>query len=198
MGSLQFPHASHPQDAADSGERELIAGIRAGNAEAFATVFHTYWRTLCGFADRCLDSRDAAQDIVQSVFVQMWTKRETLHVAGSLKSYLFAAVRNGVLNHARHAAVEHRLELLPADSVPGMSERAASSDVQMEHDEQVASLRTALTCLPPRMRLIATMRWYQRLSHAEIAEVLGISPATVNNQLTSALRVLRERLRNTP
>ena len=78
-----------------------------------------------------------------------------------------------------------------------MSERSDGRDVQMEHDEQVAALRSALTRLPPRMRLIATMRWYQRLSHAEIAEALGISPATVNNQLTGALRVLRAKLRET-
>jgi RNA polymerase sigma-70 factor (ECF subfamily) len=71
---------------------------------------------------------------------------------------------------------------------------APTADQQLERDEQIAALKQAIDALPERRRMVLLLRWRDGLHNDEVAEIMGISVKTVENQITQALRSLREQL----
>jgi RNA polymerase sigma-70 factor (ECF subfamily) len=69
--------------------------------EQFKALFEEYYNPLCNFVYRYVNDRDVSEDMVQSVFVRLWEKRDSLELTGSLRSYLFTATRNTALDHIR-------------------------------------------------------------------------------------------------
>jgi RNA polymerase sigma-70 factor, ECF subfamily len=174
-------------------ETQLVAGLRAGAADAYEAVFRAYHARLCDFANSYLHSRSDAEEIVQDLFLALWKKREELEVRTSLKAYLFTAVRNRVLNRDARARLEQRyLE----DLERGELELVATvpADQRLEAREIAERVQTAMAELPPGCRRVLTMRWSEQLTYGEIAEVLGISLKGVENQLARARKTLRQRL----
>jgi RNA polymerase sigma-70 factor (ECF subfamily) len=186
----------HPSRLAPSAT-DLARRIRDGDASALEALFREHYGPLCRFANRYLHDRAAAEDLVQDVFTSIWAGRLRLEVRGSLRSYLFAAVRNRALNLRKHQLVEHdweRDEALP--EVRALHRAPPRPDDALDDVERRDHLRAALEALPERCRLVMQLRWEEQMSHAEIAEVLGITVKGVERQLARGLRALRDRARN--
>ncbi len=175
---------------------DLARRIRDGDPGALEALFREHYGALCGFARRYLHDRAAAEDLVQDVFTSIWSGRSRLDVKGSLRAYLFAAVRNRALNLRKHQLVERdweRDEALP--EVRLLHRAPQRPDDALEDDERRGRLRAAVEALPERCRLVMQLRWDDQLSHAEIAQVMGITIKGVERQLARGLRALRERTR---
>jgi RNA polymerase sigma-70 factor (family 1) len=173
------------------GESEWVEAIRAGDAVAFEALFHAYHSTLCAFAYRYLGARDLAEETVQEIFLLVWERRASWDVRTSVRSYLFTAVRNAALSYLRHERVVRRSETDVRELQPAPS---ASPDHEALEAETVAAVKQAVSRLPERCRLIFTLHREQGLTYAEVAEVLGISPRTVEVQIGRALKSLRKGL----
>lgn len=168
-------------------ERELLAGIRAGDEHAFDAVFREHYASLVRCAQAMLHRRDIAEEIVQDVLLALWQRRDTLVVEDSLRAYLFRATRNRALNHLRHLSIERRAEPeLSMVEVPDAPAPAA-----LVGEEIDAALRAAIRALPPRCREVFELSRVSGLRYAEIALTLGISVKTVEAQMGKALKVLR-------
>ncbi len=162
--------------------------IAAGDRDAFEQVFRTHYRPLCAFALQYVKDGDRAQDLVQDLFVRLWQERERLQVATSIKSYLFAAVRNRCLN-----ALAATGRLHPLDEE--MHDRPQEDDrTETEHAERAARVQAAIEALPEERRKVFRLSRNEGLKYHEIAERLGISIKTVENQMGKALKTLREEL----
>lgn len=173
-------------DSALHNESEIVKEIRANDLEAFSGVFRKYYEPLCLFAARYLHDIQAAESVVQDVFVRLWESREALEIQSSLKSYLYAAVRNACINHLKH---ENFTQLLDdAEERPDTS--VMQPDVQLESSELAEALEHAMKALAPKCRQIFTMAKYDGLSYQEIAEILNISVNTVKTQMKRALKSL--------
>ena len=173
-------------------ERDQLARLRAGDHAAFETLFRTHYPAVAGFAYSYVQARDQAEEIAQNVFVALWDRHTRLEIKQSLRAYLLASVRNEALNRSARARVEQRwyegaLHDTEQAAVPPVDEALISAELT----EQV---RAAIAELPPGCRRVLQLRWYDQLSHAEIASVLAISVKGVENQLARAKRLLRERL----
>ena len=184
--------ATPPADA----DSDLLPRIRRGDVGAFEDVFRRYHASLREFAEGYLRSSTAAEEIVQDVFLAIWARRGALRIHSTLRAYLFAAVRNRALNSSRHDALVRRtLFGLVRDvehfGVPGMGAAAPAPDDALDAGDRRASLGAAIGRLPPRSRLAVTLRWAHQLSHAEVAETMGISVKGVEKLLSIALRHLR-------
>ena len=167
-----------------------VAGLRAGDAGAFETVFRTYHARLCGFAYSYVRDRAEAEEIVQDVFLGLWRQKE-LVVHSSLRAYLFRAVRNRVLNRNAHAQLEQRwLEQHDAATLE-VVDPSPNAEELVEGAQTADRLRAAIAALPPGCQTVLRLRWEEQLSYAEIAETLGISVKGVENQLARARRGLR-------
>ncbi|HEX8274750.1 MAG TPA: RNA polymerase sigma-70 factor [Longimicrobiaceae bacterium] len=171
-------------------DQELLARLRAGDPDAFDTLFRAFYPPLVGLAEGLLRRRDVAEEVVQDVLLELWRRRESLVLEESLRAYLFRAVRNRALNHLRHEKVERRGEPFAA----GESSSPPSAQAALEEAEIDAAVRDAVAALPERCREVFELSRARGLRYAEIAAVMGISVKTVEAQMGKALRLLRERL----
>jgi RNA polymerase sigma-70 factor (ECF subfamily) len=155
--------------------------------EAFDELVRTHYRKLCSFVYRYVGSHEAAEDLVQDMFVRI-LRSDTFDYDDPLP-YLYRAARNQASSHLRQQKVRERArgELGPATPV-------MPADAETEYHELADAVAHAIASLPKRARIIFTMHREQGLSYAEIAHALGVAPKTVENQMGRALRLLRTRL----
>lgn len=165
-----------------------FARIASGDRNAFEELFRAHYRPLCSFAMPYLKDRDRAEDLVQDLFVRLWNDRERLNVSSSLKSYLFTSVRNRCLNE-----VQKVVRLKPLNET---LHDASTDDGPSEEDHTWRSARVlaAIEALPEERRKIFKLSRNEHLKYHEIAERLGLSVKTVENQMGRALKTLREEL----
>ncbi|HEX6536180.1 MAG TPA: RNA polymerase sigma-70 factor [Gemmatimonadaceae bacterium] len=175
-------------------DTELIARIRAGDESAFERLFHRYYRELCVFASRIDRAGGAAEEIVQEVFFRIWTRREQLLPVESLSGYLYAAVRNVALNRLARAKTEDRWRASSQLDALDARAEAPAADADIRETEMSIAIHRAIGQLPPRCREAFLLRRQRQLSYAEIAQVMGTSPKTVEIQIGKALRLLRQSL----
>lgn len=170
---------------------ELIKAIRDGNAEVFRQVFDACYESLCQYAFTIVKDFDQAEDVVQSILVKLWERRETLEIKTSVRSYLFRSVYNQCINQLEHVAIKKRFDATVQNS-PGRDEQ--QPDVfPLELEDNI---RKAIDTLPQQCRTIFIMSRYEELRYSEIAEKLDISVNTIQNQICKALKILREELKD--
>jgi RNA polymerase sigma-70 factor (ECF subfamily) len=189
---------THPSDLSSS-SADFVARIRSGDARAFEELFRREYAALCRFADRYVRDVPASEDLVQDLFTTIWANRARLDVRGSLRAYLFTAVRNRALNVRKHTLVERewaREESAP--EVRALHRTPRRPDDILDQSERDARVRSAIAHLPERCRLVMQLRWQEQLAHADIASIMGISIKGVEIQLARGLRTLRERFRRDP
>jgi RNA polymerase sigma-70 factor, ECF subfamily len=175
-------------------ERDVIARIRAGDAEAFSAVFHAHYTALCSFVASYVDDAEVAEELVQELFCALWERRAEWNPPGRIRHYLLAAARNRSISYLRHLRVALRTSRRWAgtdDESPGMGHRTSSPDRDLEIAELTRACRQAIHTLPERRRLVIIFRWQHQMTHAEIAHALGISVKGVESLLTRALKSLR-------
>ncbi len=184
---------SPPFDHSDADEVERV---RAGDARTFEHLFRTRYVRLCEFAERYVQSPAIAEEIVQEVFRRIWQHRERWTVKGTIDDYFYKATRNQALNHLKHRRVEDRWQerMLRQWHAADAEPMALSPDHEFEADDLARRLDAAVARLPERCRMVFALKWREGMKYAEIANVMGISVKTVDNQILKALRTLRREL----
>jgi RNA polymerase sigma-70 factor (ECF subfamily) len=169
---------------------EWVERIRAGDEAAFEALFRALAPGLCALVTRYVGARAVAEEIVQDLFLDVWTRRTELAIDRSIGAYLFTAARNRALNHARRERRVVDLTLLERGDQP---DPASPGEAELL---DALELQDAIAQLPARCRLIFTLNRHQDLSYTEIAASLGLSVKTVETQMGRALKALRDRLRH--
>ncbi len=175
---------------------QLLAGrLRLGDTVAFEAIFRRYHRELRDGARRVVGSLSMAEDVVQDVFLTLWTARGRLRIGTSLGAYLHRSVRNAAMRRSSRR-VERSVsldELHDADRPPRQQFVALDPSPldHAEHSILVDDLARAAAALPPRAREVFTLSRRDQLTTREIAERLTLSPKTVEMHLTRALSALR-------
>ena len=168
----------------------LVEKIRNGDESAFSELFRSYYSQLYRFARRYVKNKQAAEDIAQDVFVNIWRNREKWRIRTSLRSYLYTAVRNRALNHLKRAEVENRrAEIAGNITVP-----ATTPEGHLHAKEIEEKVYKAIEELPVNCRQIFMLKKFDSLSYSEIAEIHGISVNTVKTQLSRAVKFLLKQL----
>ncbi len=165
-------------------EREWLRRIQAGSHEARDTLYVALVPSLYTFAQRFVPA-DAAEDVVQDVMLDLWDRREGLMIRGSIRGYLFGAVKRRIAGHKRHEgvvrnvtdAMTHGVIPMLSSALPSMTPADAAEASELEQRVTVA-----LATLSTQSRLILTLHWIEGLSYAEIADTLGISVAAAKKQ----------------
>ena len=156
----------------------------------FAKLFDELYSPLCRYCLKLVGDMELAEDIVQEQFVYLWENRKRLDNSGSLKSYLFTAVKNKSVNHLKKQFSKkrsYRIENLPENTIPG---KLPNPDEIYENKELGKILDKAIANLPEKCRIIFTMKKMGEFTNKEIASKLNISVKTVENQMTIAFKKL--------
>jgi RNA polymerase sigma-70 factor (ECF subfamily) len=171
--------------------REQVERLRSGDREAFEVVFRAYYARLADYANGLVRSRDTAEDVVQEVFVALWTQRDRLTSPDNLVGYLYRSVRNRSLNQIRHRRMVTDWQ---ARQAAEEVRSAPAADREAENAEIVEAVRQAVRTLSPRCREVFELSRDRGLTYPEIAAALGISIKTVETLMGRALKGVRERL----
>ena len=162
--------------------------------QAFEVVFKSHFKALHAYAQAIVKDSVEAEEIVQTVFLKLWEKRENLKITISLKAYLYKAVYHGSINHLKHEKVrmKHSEQHLYTSRQDAPVESMAFRE---ERDEQLSHrLKHALNQLPEKCRLVFYLSRFEELKYQEIANRLGISVKTVEAHMGKALKTLRMQL----
>ena len=168
-------------------EKQLVDRALKGDTAAFEKIVRSYVKELGSLAKYYVKSHDAAEDIVQNLFVHLWEKRGTIRIEGTVRTYLYAAIRNLSLDFLKHQTIDKKYsyrysQLVPLPSTP--HEIA-------EHRELDILITQALEKLPERRRIVFILNKYFNMTYAEIAEILEISVKTVDAHMVNAVKSLR-------
>jgi len=176
-------------------ESILFHRVAYGDEKAFTEIFYHYSKRIYPFVLKKTKSETIAEEIVQEIFIKLWTNREKLSHIENYESYIFAIAANKVYKHFKKIAGEEKLIKALWDRI---NELHYGTEEIIELKESEGLINKVIEQLPPQRKKIYQLSREQGLSHAEIAEQLKISPSTVNNQLTEALRYLKQHLHEMP
>lgn len=187
-------------------DQRLVASLRhadpARRDAALAELFDRHQRRVFNVALRVLGNRDAAQDIVQEIFMTLPLRVRTFRGDASFTSWLYRATVNRAIDRRRR---EGRRAAASLDDLPvefaGGALQGGDPPVVGHHGEQLEAARRvqqALLRLSPKLRAVAVLRYVEGLSYEQLAEVLDCSLGTVKSRLNRAHTALQELLGDPP
>lgn len=174
----------------NSTEQSLLTALGKGDESALRQIFDRYYSSLLSTVYRIIPDEDTCQDLVQEVFVELWRKRADLDIHTSLQAYLRRAAVNRALNFLK---TQRKTQLQEPDDWSAEADTSQTDIRLLEKQESLeAALHRAIDQLPEKCRLVFSLSRFEQMSHREIAGQLGISVKTIENQITKAMKFLRE------
>lgn len=157
--------------------------------DTFESVFRLHYQHLCSYAYTLLKDKESSEDVVQELFIKVWEKQKTGLGADKLKFYLFTAVRNNCLTVLKNNNKNSMREIKEGD---------ATEEITLQMDDGItkpnskALIAQALDQLPPKCKEVFLLSRLSQQTYKQIAETLGISVKTVENQMGKAIRLLKK------
>jgi RNA polymerase sigma-70 factor (ECF subfamily) len=168
-------------------DNDLIRLLNKGDEAAYKLLYDRYWPVLYESAYNILRDRNSSMDLLQEIFVWLWVHRKDLRI-NNLRGYLLSAVKFKIANYFRDNKVRNsifaELEIKHLNDIPFY-------DDSLEVKELKEIIIQFTSQLPQRAKQIFHLSRIEHLSNKEVAQRLGISEKTVENQMTTNLRKLR-------
>lgn len=171
-------------------DQELISLLREGSKDAFRILYDRYGLKIYRFALSYLKSEYDAEELVQDVFLKLWVKRDSLDISGNIRAYLYKVAVNSIYDSIRRK----NLELAFQEFVNGHTDEDDSTWDEVVYNDLAAQLDQLMAQMPEQRRKIFKMSKEKGLSNDEIAESLGLSKRTVENQIYRATAFLKDKL----
>jgi RNA polymerase sigma-70 factor (family 1) len=173
-------------DITDEG---LLKAVCNDDQTAFKELFRRYWAKLYIYAFNVLHDKDVCEDIIQQVFYDLWNRRSELNVE-TASAYLYQAVKHQIYNQYRRKKFD---SLQPEQLLDYISENKVEQTI--EYKELHSRVEKLICELPEQRRIIFMMSRNEELSNKEIAGQLNLSVQTVKNQISAALKFIRNSLK---
>jgi RNA polymerase sigma-70 factor (ECF subfamily) len=167
----------------------LMHGIVAGDMHALDALYARHGGALLSFLIARLGDRQSAEEVLQDTMMAAWREARNFRHESSIRTWLFVIARNRATNLQR----KHRPQMTLLDEAISAGDTGPMERV--ERNAANAAVRAALHHLPPQQREVLVLVFYNQLTPAEVADVLGISDGTVKSRLHRAKELLRRVLR---
>lgn len=173
----------------NSNEQHLIRLLQQGDHVAFDTLYNTYSGRIYGRILRLTAIESVASDILQETFVTVWEKRQSINVELSFRSWLYRIAENAVYQYYRRLARDSRFQERVLNH---FTEMYWHTEEDLIFKESKKILHDAIAKLPEQRRKVFQLCKIEGYSYREAAEILGVSPSTVSNQLVKANAFVKE------
>jgi RNA polymerase sigma factor (sigma-70 family) len=130
-------------------DQELVPLLKDGDQYAYTELYNRYKTLLYVFSLRRLANREEAKDLIQELFLTLWSKREELAIIGSFKTYVFTALRNKILDVIAHQKVSSRYLDSFQSYIDGSE---GTTDHLVRTKELMGLIEKEISMLPPKMR----------------------------------------------
>ncbi len=172
-------------------EAQYVVGLKNGDYSAFDVLFKKYVNKLYAFVISITKDTFMAEEITQDVFARVWEKRAHIDEHYSFHSFLFSVTYNETISHLRKIKAEKN-KLESFTSLKNTSTNETEYEVEFRNLESVTN--DIIEKFPDKRKQVFKMSREQGLTNKEIAQTLNVSVKTVENQMTIALKKLREEL----
>ena len=163
-------------------------GVATEIEKKFEALFRQHYQRLCSYAFTFLQDEESSEDIVQEVFIKIWEKQKLEIPDDQLKFYLFTAVRNNCLTRIQKSKKIFFEELKDEDASAEMTLSVDKAEAGISPKELIAK---AMDLLPPKCKEVFLLSRLSGQTYLQIANSLGISVKTVENQMGKAIRLLK-------
>ncbi|MBM1106822.1 RNA polymerase sigma-70 factor [Aurantibacter crassamenti] len=176
-------------------EEAIWARVQQNDSHALKMLFDLHYRPLCVYALQFSLRLPDAEDLVQSIFIKLWTQREELKINTSVKSYLYKAVYNASIQNVRkNKRIEHSLVSFKHKV---LQEQIIEDDsLLLDKVEKIEMVMSLVDSLPDRCKEILLLSKKEGYKNKEIAEKLDISIKTVESQIRIAFKKIRKGYKN--
>lgn len=174
-------------------ENEILSYIQNGDKKAFKQLYDTYRPNVYQTSLHYLKSSDLVEEVIQDVFMKIWTEKERLANVNSIKAWLYIMTKNNILNQLKKVGSEWKtsdIVVLGSSEVEDTTETANLKDM-----EYLQILNEVVQSLPKRQREVFEMVRFQYLSYNDIGEKLAISPLTVKSHMSRAINSVRLKMK---
>lgn len=173
-------------------EAEILTLWRAGRKDpAMSLLMDTYGKGLLGHARRMLGDEDAAQDVRQQTFLEVWRGMDAFEGRSSLWTWVYAIAHNRCLDQRKRQKRIQAREVPVDDAVSNVVLRTPDQSMLREQLTQREALEQCLAQLPEPLRQQVLMRCCEGMSYAEIGAIVGEAPGTIQVRIARALPKLR-------
>jgi RNA polymerase sigma-70 factor (ECF subfamily) len=172
-------------------KESLLHLLSQGSEYAFTQIFDHYRGSVYGTAFKFLKSQEAAEEIVQEIFLKLWIKRTEIPSIQNFNGFLFTMARNAILDKLRKTANEK----IAQQVLSKQQSFTNNTDHRVQDNQYQQILEQAIDNLSPQQREVFRLAKMEGYSYKEIAEELGISVLTVKVHMNKALASLREYLK---
>jgi RNA polymerase sigma-70 factor (ECF subfamily) len=172
-------------------DNKLVERLKKGDVEAFDQLYFKYSGKLYVFGLKYLRSKEEAEELVQSVFLKLWENYKNLIQESSFKSYLFTIAYHDICRLFRKRNFRQKFI---EDSLYHSSESSSEIEEAIDYNSVLDHIEQIISKLPERQRTIFLKSRQEGKSTKEIAKEIGLSPGTVDNYISDALKFIRKKL----
>ena len=191
-GDLNFPTFKHQvtlvRETVVHNELILLQRLANSDKSAFTELYEAYFPVLYQHALKLLKTKQAAEDVCNEVFLNLWQNRASVSGIQSLNAYLFTAVRNRSINLLKSFARSQAAMAEIKKTFPG---HGIDAEAQYLSKEYIAFVREGIAALPTRAKEVFTLCRVEGLSYDEVATQLGISRDAVKGHMVASMKKLK-------
>ena len=166
----------------------LFYSLKAGNEDALDLLFKKYYENLCNYVATIINDFSLCEDIVTELFADIWLKRSKIIITHNFRAYIYKSAKNAALTYLRKKKlVTVSFEDVSVSDIVSYQTPFAEAK-QKQADKNVSLI---LQQIPPRSRQVFVLHRFEEMKYKEISEFLSISIKTVENHISTALKILR-------
>jgi len=172
----------------DDEELIYLDGLKNGQKIAFDFIYKKYSKLLLPKMQRMVKIPEVADELMQDVFLKVWTKREEINPDKSFKGWIFTIAQTTIFSYYRRLALDQKMQKHFLDAFVEFYDQ---TEDYIFNKERTQLLNSAVDQLPPQRKEIFRLCRIEGKSYQEAAELLSLSPSTVSNQLVSATKSIK-------
>ena len=178
---------------------ELVRQVLAGRIEAYEELVRRWTGRITALCHAKLGCAATADDVAQETMLRGYRALSTLNVPENFGGWLSTIARNNCINWLRGKSRHQVLfSTLTPDQNPEnlLCDPSAELEPELDREDEVRKLKAEVAALPEEYQEVIRLYYHENLTYRELAQMLGVSAATINARLTKARGLLRERLTN--
>ncbi|MFC2138398.1 RNA polymerase sigma-70 factor [Bacteroidota bacterium] len=172
-------------------EAQLLNGIKSGDEYAFEFIYNQFYTSLCVFAARIIKDKNAAEEIVQDVIINIWEKKLDINIETSFKLYLFKSVHNRSLNYLKRRKLESECMLSLSNRLKDFYIHHSDEIVNKELDNKI---NEAIEKMPEQTKKIFKQSRFEGLKYKDIAVIEDMTVKGIEFHMSKALKFLKKEL----
>ncbi len=170
-------------------EEELVASLKNGDSGSLSILYDNYSAALLGVIFRMVDDKEAAEDILQEVFIKVWKKISSYdRTKGKLFTWLINIARNSAIDSMRVKDYNVKSKIRSIDNSVRSINKQYNVSTQVDH----IGLKNIVDKLKPEYKILIDKLYFEGYTQEEAAEELGIPLGTVKTRVRAAINHLRE------